>query len=98
MSGIIADGTSGIVNIVLFRALETVHNHTKGSHIHICMTRLTVEDRWRRGHRAARQAGQAAGQASCPTSKKPHEDTRGTGSKAQCPWQRAPWSPDLQQI
>ena len=24
MSGIIADGTSGIVNIVLFRALETV--------------------------------------------------------------------------
>ena len=35
MSGIIADGTSGIVNIVLFRALETVHNHTKGSHIHV---------------------------------------------------------------
>ena len=29
MSGIIADGTSGIVNIVLFRALETVYNHTK---------------------------------------------------------------------
>ena len=29
MSGIIADGTSGIVNIVLFRALETVYNHTQ---------------------------------------------------------------------
>ena len=29
MSGIIANGTSGIVNIVLFRALETVYNHTK---------------------------------------------------------------------
>ena len=29
MSETIADGTSGIVNIVLFRALETVYNHTK---------------------------------------------------------------------
>ena len=29
MSGIIADGTSGIVNIVLFRALETVYTTQK---------------------------------------------------------------------
>ena len=29
LSGIIADGTSGIVNIVLFRALETVYTTQK---------------------------------------------------------------------